>query len=96
LGAFLVSVPDPDGPAFPAEAASFKAPDNPLPFPALIVASTTDPFGTLEYSQTRSREWRTGLVVAGALGHINAASGLADWPQGVGLFQAFCAGLGRA
>jgi uncharacterized protein len=96
LGAFLVSVPDPDGPAFPAEAASFKnVPTAPLPFPALIVASTSDPFGTLEYSQRRSHEWRTGLVVAGALGHINATSGLAEWPQGFGLLQAFCAGLRR-
>jgi predicted alpha/beta hydrolase family esterase len=93
-GAFLVSVPDPDGPEFPSAAASFRAiPEDPLPFPSLIVASTDDPYGTLAYVRRRSAQWRTGLVIAGALGHINASSGLADWAQGRGLLEAFCAGL---
>src|SRR5438105_3158430 len=43
-GAFLVAVPDPASPSFPAEAASFaRVPDDPLPFPSLIVASANDP-----------------------------------------------------
>jgi serine hydrolase len=95
-GAFLVSVPDPDGPEFPRAAASFRAvPENPLPFPSLIVASTDDPYGTLAYGRLRSTQWQAGLVIAGALGHINASSGLMDWPQGRGLLEAFCAGLPR-
>ena len=47
-GAFLVSVPDSDGPNFP-KAASFRAsPTAPLPFPSVIVASTNDPYGRLD------------------------------------------------
>lgn len=95
-GAFLVAVPDPDGANFPAEAMAFKPfPDRALRFPALIIASTNDPYGTLDVTQRQARGWRSDLIVAGALGHINAASGLGDWPQGRALLDAFRAGLPR-
>lgn len=96
-GAFLVSVPDPDGPGFPSAAASFRAvPHQPLRFPSLIVASTDDPYGALPYVRRCAANWQTGLVIAGALGHINASSGLMDWTQGRDLLDAFCAGLSRS
>ena len=92
-GALLVAVPDPDGPQFPAEAISFRGvPTQPLPFPALVIASTNDPFGSLDYERQCAKAWEAGLVVAGELGHINSASGLNDWPQGMALFEAFRAG----
>ncbi|MBR0712616.1 alpha/beta hydrolase [Bradyrhizobium liaoningense] len=95
-GTFLVSVPDPEGSAFPAEAASFRSvPTAPLRCPSLVIASTDDPYGELTQTRRRAHEWRSGLIVAGALGHINASSGLGDWPQGRGLLDAFCAGLAR-
>jgi predicted alpha/beta hydrolase family esterase len=37
----------------------------------------------------------SGLIVLGALGHVNASSGLGDWPQGRALLDAFSAGLSR-
>lgn len=93
-GAFLVSVPDPDSPAFPREARAFAAvPQILFPFPALVVASSDDPFATLDYSHERARQWDAGCVVAGANGHINAASGLGHWEQGAALFEAFRAGV---
>jgi uncharacterized protein len=95
-GAFLVSVPDPNGPKFPKAAASFAAPPRtPLRFPSLVIASTDDAYGTLEHARQRATEWQSALVVAGALGHINASSGLGAWPQGCALLDAFCAGLAR-
>jgi predicted alpha/beta hydrolase family esterase len=95
-GACLVAVPDPDGVNFPIEAASFRpVPDGALRFPSLIIASTNDPYGALDVTQQRARDWQSGLVVAGALGHINASSGLGDWPQGRALLEAFRAGLRR-
>ena len=91
-GAFLVAVPDPDSPIFPAEAASFRdVPAVELPFPALVVSSTNDPFGTTAYARRRAEQWGASLVIAGHLGHINAASGLAQWPAGRALLDAFCA-----
>lgn len=89
-GAFLVSVPDPDGARFPAAAGSFKSvPTGPLQFPSLIIASTDGPYSTLEVARRRADEWRSGLKVVGALGHINASSGLGDWPQGRALLDDF-------
>lgn len=92
-GALLVAVPDPQGPEFPAVAAEFGGtPERPLRFPALIVASTDDPHGSVAYARSRAVTWNAGLVIAGALGHINAASGIGVWPQGVALLEAFAAG----
>ncbi|MGE0006024.1 MAG: RBBP9/YdeN family alpha/beta hydrolase [Parvibaculaceae bacterium] len=94
-GAFLVSVPDPESPPFPPAARSFGgAPRTRFSFPALVVASSNDPFGTTDYSRSRAGEWGAGYVVAGAHGHINGASGLGEWKQGAALFEAFKAGTG--
>jgi predicted alpha/beta hydrolase family esterase len=93
-GAFLVAAPDPDGPAFPAShAASFRdVPDAPLPFPTLVVASVDDPYASVEHVRNQASVWNAGLVVAGALGHMNEASNLGDWPLGMMLLEAFSAG----
>jgi uncharacterized protein len=91
LGAFLVAVPDPDGPTFPAvEAHSFRAvPKTVLPFPTPIVASNNDPCGTINHTRNQAMAWGAGFIAAGALGHINRASGLGDWPMGAMLLEAF-------
>lgn len=95
-GAFLVAAPDPDSPAFPLEAATFRdVPEMGLPFPALVVASADDPYATLDHARRCSSAWGAGFVVVGALGHINSASGLGDWPQGAMLLEAFRAGTAR-
>lgn len=91
-GAFLVALPDPNGALFPAEAESFRAPPmRPLPFPSLIVASTDDPYGAPSYVAESAEALGADLHVAGALGHINGASGLGDWPRGRVLLDAFVA-----
>jgi len=96
-GAFLVSTPDPDELLFPIEAASFRqVPTQSMRFPSLMISSTDDPFGTIDYARKRAEQWQSGLVLVGALGHINAASGIGDWPQGRALLDAFCVGLSRS
>ncbi len=95
-GAFLVSVPDHDGPAFPAAATSFRNPPTiPLPFRTVMIASTDDPFGTVSHAQQRAGEWKASLAVLGPRGHINAKSDLGEWPEGLALLAAFRAGLGQ-
>jgi len=95
-GAFMVAVPDPSGPKFPREARSFEHPPRmPLPFPALVVASTNDPYGSVQYARDCARFWQAGFVSAGALGHISSDSGLGEWRQGRDLLEAFCAGACR-
>lgn len=95
-GAFLVSVPDPESPVFPkVEAPSFftAAPAKRLPFATLIIASSNDPYGGVDYARRKADNWGAGFVIAGAFGHMNGASGLAEWPQGRMLLEAFSAGL---
>lgn len=92
-GAFLVAVPDPKSRAFPAEASDFAGvPEQTLRFPSLIVASSNDPYGTVDYAKMRAVQWGSGIVEVGPLGHINGHSGLEDWPIGSALLQAFTTG----
>ncbi|MFT4184927.1 MAG: alpha/beta hydrolase, partial [Rhizobium sp.] len=65
-----------------------------LPFPSLLVASTDDPYGPSGYAKESACIWGSELVDVGPLGHINAASGLGDWPEGQALFRRFSARLG--
>jgi len=94
-GAFLVSVPDPEASAFPSAASSFKGvPSTSLPFPSVIIASTNDPYGSIDYMQKRAREWNSELVNIGKHGHINGSSNLAEWSEGKSLLRDFVDGLG--
>lgn len=94
-GAFLVAPPDPAAAVFPPEAAGFApVPMVRLPFPALVVASPDDPYGSVLHARTCARAWGAGFVEADARGHINAASGIGLWVEGIRLLDAFRAGLG--
>ena len=53
-----------------------------LPMSAICVVSSNDPFASLRASQALARAWGARCVEAGPVGHLNAASHLADWPQG--------------
>lgn len=95
-GAFLVSVPDPDAPAFPEQASTFrKVPAHPVRFPALILSSSTDPYGSLDYQKVTATHWGAGHIDVGDHGHINDASSLGAWQQGRHLLTAFATGLHR-
>ena len=82
-GAFLVSPPDFEGPALPPEALPFKPPTDPLPFPSIVVASTTDPLVTVDRARGFAADWGSDFMLAGDAGHINAASGHGPWPEGL-------------
>jgi predicted alpha/beta hydrolase family esterase len=87
-GALLVAPSDVERAFTPAEIASFALlPLQPLPFPSLLVASTNDAVCTQQRAAQLAAAWGAELQVAGALGHINAASGLGDWPRGQQLLQ---------
>jgi serine hydrolase len=81
--AFLVAVPDPDGPNFPSAAQGFKpVPLKRLPFPSLVVASTNDPFGSVTHARLCASAWGGEFIEVASAGHINAASGHGEWPAG--------------
>lgn len=53
-----------------------------LPFPSLLVASRNDPYCSFETACNFADAWGATLVDCGMRGHINADSGLGDWPEG--------------
>jgi uncharacterized protein len=66
-GAFLVAVPDPLSSVFPVGAAEFAdAPEIHFSFPTLIIASSNDRYGALDYVRGRASHWGAGMV---------------DWPR---------------
>jgi hypothetical protein len=87
LGALLVSPPDHESDALPAETRSFaEVPRDPLPFPSLLVASNTDPYVTADRAADMAAAWGSELHFAGDAGHINLASGHGPWPEGLLMF----------
>lgn len=53
-----------------------------LPFKSVLLGSHSDPYCSLERAQDFARAWGSEFVDCGAAGHINAESGLGDWPAG--------------
>jgi len=87
-GALLVAVPNVLGPAFPAAAVGFASLNySPLPFPAVVVSSTDDPYGTAGHAAEVAGQLGARLVDVGPKGHVNADSGLGDWPEGWGILR---------
>lgn len=79
----LVAPPDPAAPAFPRdEAPSFVLQPEPVGVPALVVASTDDPYGSADAARRIAAGWSAPVELVGAQGHLNSASGLGMWPQG--------------
>lgn len=59
-----------------------------LPFPSTLVASRSDPYADPAHSAALADAWGSELVWDPAGGHLNAESGLGDWPRGRALLQA--------
>jgi predicted alpha/beta hydrolase family esterase len=53
-----------------------------LATPALLVASDSDPYCTLERAEAFAQAWRTDLEIVAGGGHINADAGFGPWPDG--------------
>jgi predicted alpha/beta hydrolase family esterase len=53
-----------------------------LPFSSRLVASRNDPYCSFERAQAFASAWGADLLDAGPQGHLNAESGVGDWPQG--------------
>lgn len=92
-GAFLVAPADVDnaaqwpvtaGQTFEASGIGFTPlPVLPLPFPAALVASSDDPYCSLDRARYIAGEWGAKLIEVGNCGHINTASGHGPWPEGL-------------
>ncbi|HEX2533199.1 MAG TPA: alpha/beta hydrolase [Chitinophagaceae bacterium] len=87
-GALLVAPSDTEAASYPPGTTGFSpVPLDPLPFPSITVTSTDDYYVRPERARLFAQSWGSTLVEIGACGHINAASGLGRWDQGLALLQ---------
>ena len=83
-GALIVAPPDPKSPIFPTIAEGFEqTPMNPFDFPSIIIASSNDPYASVDYSQALADAWGSRFINVGEKGHINMASNLGLWEEGL-------------
>jgi predicted alpha/beta hydrolase family esterase len=82
-GALLVAPPDTAQTDWPPLLPSWRTPVlERLPFPALLLSSTDDPFDQAGTAAQLATAWGATQVSLGTRGHVNADSGLGLWPQG--------------
>lgn len=85
-GALLVAPPDVDALNSEPRLRDFRPlPRVRLPFPTLLVASRNDSYATFESAKIMAEAWGSELIDAGPMGHINADSGIGEWPRGLRL-----------
>lgn len=91
--ALLVAPSDVEADGYPPGTKNFRPmPLQALPFPSIVVASTNDIYVSFERAQFFAQAWGSRLVSIGAAGHINAASALGDWWQGMQMLEQLCNG----
>jgi len=91
--ALLVAPPDVERDEVRAPLHSFNPiVRRPLPFPALAVVSPDDPYCELARAQGMAADWGARTLQTAPAGHLNADSGLGDWPQGRQLLAGLLAG----
>ncbi|SFO79462.1 hypothetical protein SAMN04488056_1131 [Cohaesibacter marisflavi] len=94
-GAFLVGMPNVESDDHvPGHIRHFAPiPEEPLPFPSILVASRSDPYCAFETAEHFGRKWGSTFVDAGETGHINEHSGQGPWPEGLMTFANFMSQL---
>ncbi len=81
-GALLVAPADPER----FGVAEFL-PTKRLTFPLIVVASSNDPWISLDAAERWGRLWGADLVDIGAAGHINTEAGFGPWPEALALLE---------
>ncbi len=68
-------------------------PRDKLPFKALLVCSSNDPYHGLSEAKALADAWGADFADAGPAGHINTESGHGPWPEGMMRFAGFLSKL---
>jgi len=88
-GALLVAPPDVERADAPECIRRFgPVPLHSLSFQTVVIASDDDPYCRLERARQFASAWGSRLEILSGVGHINAESGLGQWPQGLKLLTA--------
>jgi len=87
-GALLVAPPDTAREDMPPQLAGWRhIVRQPLPFAAQAVISGDDPYCSPERGRSMAADWGAHVLELPAAGHLNADSGLGEWPQGLALLH---------
>ena len=89
VAALLVAPPDVERADLPPQVAGWRPiVRGRLPFRATVVLSTDDPFAHADRALRMTADWGADALELGPRGHLNAESGLGDWPEGLALLRA--------
>jgi serine hydrolase len=58
-----------------------------FPFRTIVVASENDPYVSIERARFFATRWGAEFANIGKKGHINADSGLGEWPEGLAILS---------
>jgi predicted alpha/beta hydrolase family esterase len=90
-GALLVAPPDTERAEMPPQLHNWRPiRRSRLPFKSIVVSSDDDPYCSPERATAMAADWGARLISYPALGHINSASGLGNWPAGQALLRELC------
>lgn len=91
-GALLVAPSDVEAPKYPPGTTGFAPmPRARLPFASIVVYSTDDEWITPDLARAFAADWGSRAVDVGAKGHVNSASGLGAWEEGLALVRSLMA-----
>ena len=86
--ALLVAPTDPERPDIPEVLKGFApVPLFEMPFASRVVASSNDPFVSIERAKVFAEAWRSSFTDIGPRGHINGAAGFGEWPRGEAMLK---------
>lgn len=82
-GALLVAPPDANDEKLRHVIQGFSpVPMDLLPFKSIVLASTNDPYNSIDNTERFARNWGSDFINIGPKGHINAQSNIRNWPEG--------------
>jgi uncharacterized protein len=82
-GALLVTPSDVESLQYTSPAKGFDPmPKNKINFPTIVVASTDDPWVSLDRAKFFADNWGSQFINIGKAGHVNVSSGNYKWEQG--------------
>ena len=84
----MVAPSDIDAPQYTFPAKGFDPiPLDKIDFPTIVVASTNDPWVSLDKAEFFAEIWGSEFIKIGKAGHINAASGYGQWEEGLEILE---------
>lgn len=97
VGALLVAPPDLERADMPPQVQTWAPMRRAaLPFASTVVLGSDDPFCAPARAQALAAGWGADVLALPGAGHVNADSGLGDWPAGLALLAALAQRAGPA